>query len=121
MVRAAVFSVALLAASTTSAVAPPVVAFVWPQRIVSSGDDLRWIVRVERRAEHRSLTVAAFDDAGLVRSSSVQLDGADAPRTHWVDWKTGLPGGEYTVMAVVFGQTGELARASVTLIVVSRL
>lgn len=55
-------------------------------------------VTVPRQKRNRWLTVAAVipmsPEAMPVRSTLVQLEGEDAPRTHWIDWnRPGLPEG----------------------------
>jgi hypothetical protein len=52
------------------------------------------------------------DSEDFYRSSDIQLDGANAARNHSMDW-SGLPPGDYQVVATVFGANGERKRESV--------
>jgi hypothetical protein len=62
-------------------------------------------VTVERDADNRELEVAA-ESANFFRSSLISLDGERAPRTNQIAWKD-LPGGEYAVVAVLYGKDGQ--------------
>lgn len=68
---------------------------------------------------HRSMEIVAESD-DYYRSSVVQLDGDQAPRTTQVLFRN-LPGGEYTVSVTVRGARGEaLVRSERTARIVSR-
>ena len=71
--------------------------------------NLRVRVTVEPHAQNRRLAVVA-DSADFYRSSEVQLDGEQAPKTISIEF-TGVPGGSYQVSSVVLDQSGRL-RAS---------
>lgn len=71
--------------------------------------NLRVRVRLEPHAQNRRLAVIA-DSADFYRSSEVQLDGEQAPKTISIEFK-GVPGGSYQVSSVVLDQSGRL-RAS---------
>lgn len=96
------------------------VSIIRPTRFLYDDQSSRWWVRVEPHDEHRWLVLAAMDEGGPVRSSREQLDGANAPRTRWIDWRSGLPAGDYRVVAIVYSQSKEVARASVPLTVLAR-
>ena len=71
--------------------------------------NLRVRVRLEPDAQNRRLAVVA-DSADFYRSSEVQLDGDQAPKTITIEFR-GVPGGSYHVSSVVLDQSGHL-RAS---------
>jgi hypothetical protein len=64
-------------------------------------------ITVERDADNRELEVAA-ESADFYRSSMINLDGDRAPRTNRVTWKD-LPGGDYRIVAVLYGADGHRA------------
>jgi hypothetical protein len=64
-------------------------------------------ITVERDADNRQLEVAA-DSANFFRSSLIALDGDRAPRTNQITWRD-MPGGEYAVIAVLYGTDGQRA------------
>jgi hypothetical protein len=61
--------------------------------------------RVEANARNRSIEIIAESD-DFYRSSEIPLDGDKAPRTTQVEFR-GLPGGVYTVVAVLRGARAE--------------
>ena len=66
--------------------------------------------RVAPDSGNRLLRVV-IDSGSYLRSSDIELAGADAAPTYSFSWKA-LPSGEYVADAVVFGSTGERAHAS---------
>jgi hypothetical protein len=66
-------------------------------------------VRLEPNDHNRRLAVIA-DSANFYRSSEVQLDGEQAPKTITIEFR-GVPGGSYQVSSVVLDQSGRM-RAS---------
>jgi hypothetical protein len=70
---------------------------------------LRVRVRLEPNDQNRRLAVIA-DSADFYRSSEVQLDGEQAPRTITIEF-SGVPGGSYQIFGVVLDQSGR-TRAS---------
>jgi hypothetical protein len=66
----------------------------------------RATARVERDGENRSLTLSA-ESRDYYRSSTVQLDGADAARSHFMVFE-GLPSGRYLIRAQVERADGRL-------------
>jgi hypothetical protein len=73
-------------------------------RFVSAPGYLRSLIRVTPNAENRLLRVE-IDSAGYYRSSDIQLDGASAPTSHFMDWKE-VPAGKYDLIVTVIGQGG---------------
>ena len=73
-------------------------------RFVSAPGYLRSLIRVAPNAENRLLRVE-IDSAGYSRSSDIQLDGASAPTSHFMDWKE-VPAGKYDLIVTVIGQGG---------------
>ena len=65
---------------------------------------LRSLIRVAPNAENRSMRVE-IDSAGYYRSSEIQLDGASAPMSHFMDWKE-VPAGKYELTVTVMGVSG---------------
>jgi hypothetical protein len=70
-------------------------------RFVSAPGYLRSLIRVSPNAKNRVLRVE-IDSAGYYRSSDIQLDGASAPMSHFVDWKE-VPAGKYDLRVSVLG------------------
>ena len=66
-------------------------------------------VSLEPNDQNRRVTVIA-DSADFYRSSEVQLDGEQAPKTTTIEFR-GVPGGSYQVYSVVQDQSGH-TRAS---------
>jgi len=65
---------------------------------------------VESNRENRAIEVIA-DSPDYFRSSTIGLDGASAPRTTQIEFRS-LPGGTYSVRATLYGPSGqELAAA----------
>lgn len=69
---------------------------------------VRALVQVLRHPDNRLLRIA-IDSGGYYRSSDIQLDGADAPRSHFFVWKS-LPPGNYCLEAIVYGPSAPRAR-----------
>jgi hypothetical protein len=65
---------------------------------------LRVRVRLEPHDQNRRLAVIA-DSADFYRSSEVQLDGEQAPKTITVEFR-GVPSGSYQVSSAVLDQSG---------------
>lgn len=74
-------------------------------RFVSAPGYLRSLVRVAPNAANRVLRVE-IDSAGYYRSSDIQLDGASAPMSHFMDWKE-VPAGRYDLTVSVLGPGGD--------------
>jgi hypothetical protein len=47
-----------------------------------------------------------IDSAGYYRSSDIQLEGASAPMSHFLDWKE-VPAGKYDLTVSVLGAGGD--------------
>ena len=65
---------------------------------------VRSLVRVSPHPDNRLLRVT-LDSADYYRSSDIELDGADAARSHFLNW-TSLPAGHYDIVATLFGPDG---------------
>ena len=74
-------------------------------RFVSAPGYLRSLIRVAPNADNRVLRVE-IDSAGYYRSSDIQLEGASAPMSHFVDWKA-VPAGKYDLIVSVLGPSGD--------------
>ena len=70
-------------------------------RFVSAPGYLRSLIRVSPNEKNRVLRVE-IDSAGYYRSSDIQLEGASAPMSHFVDWKE-VPAGKYDLRVSVLG------------------
>ena len=70
--------------------------------------NLRVRVRIEPNILNRKLAVIA-DSGDFYRSSEIQLDGDEAPKTITLEFR-GVPGGSYEVTSVVLDQIGSRAR-----------
>ena len=74
---------------------------------------------VERHADNRGLQVR-IESGEYSRSSFVQLDGLDAPRTTTIDYPE-IPGGSYEIRTTVLGPGGKTrASASEEITIMSR-
>jgi hypothetical protein len=76
-------------------------------RFVSAPGYLRSLVRIAPNADNRVLRVE-IDSAGYYRSSDIELDGASAPMSHFMDWKA-VPAGKYDLIVTVLGPSGPRA------------
>jgi hypothetical protein len=74
-------------------------------RFVSAPGYLRSLIRVAPNAANRVLRVE-IDSAGYYRSSDIQLEGASAPMSHFLDWKE-VPAGKYDLTVSVLGAGGD--------------
>ena len=74
-------------------------------RFVSAPGYLRSLIRVAPNADNRLLRVE-IDSAGYYRSSDIQLEGASAPTSHFMDWKA-VPEGKYDLIVSVMGPAGD--------------
>jgi uncharacterized protein (DUF58 family) len=72
---------------------------------------LRVRVRLEPHDQNRRLSVIA-DSADFYRSSEVQLDGEQSPKTITVEFR-GVPGGSYQVSSVVLDQSGRMRASAI--------
>lgn len=66
--------------------------------------DMQALVQVAPHPENRRLRVA-IESGGFVRTSEIQLDGTESPKSHVVSWRS-VPPGRYVFSAIVFGPTG---------------
>lgn len=55
-------------------------------------------------------------DGGVLQSSTIQLDGENAPRIFTLNYPN-LPAGEYTISAVLYNSTTEVSRHQTTVII----
>jgi len=88
-------------------------------RVLPVAADLSVVVRIEPDDQNRDLTVL-IDSGEYMRSSSDQLEGADAARTHQF-WFKHLPPGEYELVARLEGSTGTREVERSNFVVGSRL
>lgn len=108
--RLRIFTAALLLWLGTSLNAnEPVSMAVSPLQSFAPAD-LTIRLRVEPDAANRTLEVVA-ESGEYYRSSSIQLDGSDAPRTISIEFRD-VPGGNYDVRGTLISSAGK-ARAAV--------
>jgi len=74
------------------------------------------LIRVVPHPDNRLLRVT-IDSADFYRSSDIELDGADAARSHFFNW-TSLPAGHYDIVVTVFGSEGQRGQSKEVLEVV---
>ena len=77
------------------------------------------IARIERDAANRLLQVSA-DSGEFFRSSTINLEGADAPSVTEIALKN-LPKGEYTISVVLVDNLGRKSMAQRSVLVVSTM
>jgi hypothetical protein len=76
--------------------------------------------RIEPNADNRRLTIVA-DGAEFYRSSEVQLEGEQAPKTIEMSFSS-MPGGDYEVSAILtdsLGRQRAIARRATTILAMS--
>lgn len=73
-------------------------------RFVAAPGFLRSLIRVAPNADNRLMRVE-IDSDSYYRSSEIQLDGASAPMSHFMDWKQ-VPAGKYDLIVTVIGPSG---------------
>jgi hypothetical protein len=111
--RAILCGVALTASSLTAGAGEKITMKASPE---ISFAPAHLVVRtvVEPDSDNRALEII-IDSADFYRSSLIQLEGDQAPRTSVVEFRS-VPGGSYQISARLLGQGGE-SRASVRRIV----
>ena len=77
------------------------------------------ITQIERDPANRSLQITA-ESAEFYRSSTINLEGEQAPRVTEVSFKS-LPSGDYRISAVLIDNQGHRTVAQGTVLVVSTL
>jgi hypothetical protein len=82
---------------------PRLEVHVTPLVVLRTSDAQGWVT-VPRDRENRLLRVI-LESESYFSSSDIQLDGADAARTHPLYWK-GLPPGRYRVTVELYGPAG---------------
>ena len=108
MVKRAVF-LCFLAAALPSSAGEPLAMRVSP-KIALEPALLTVQTTVEANSDNRALEIVA-ESADFYRSSSIQLDGANAPRLNVFEFKN-LPNGTYEVTSVLVGSSGQRAVVS---------
>ena len=84
-------------------------------RLTSAPATIRCQVSIDPRPEHRAAHLEASSD-DFYRSSAWQLEGENAPRTFWVEWR--LPAGDYQVIASVADANRVLATVRQSVLVI---
>lgn len=112
VVLSAVFAAGPLAERVEEA---PLTIDVTPSVIMSPGT-VRLVAMVARHPENVRVELAA-DSGSYFRSSTIELDGAEAPRTHVMLFKR-LPAGDYKVSALLTRSDGSEILHEVDLMVI---
>jgi hypothetical protein len=99
----------LLAIGQASEADQPLILGVSPNVAPAPGY-VRVSARIEPSDQNRALEITAISEE-FTRSSTIQLDGARAPRVEVIDYGN-LPAGVYEVSAVLVGSGGRRATAS---------
>lgn len=86
---------------------------VYP-RVCGAPCTLRVTIRVDPQPDNRHLVVTVVGDR-YESGSVIDLEGADAPRTHVLPLYRELPSGQYEVVVVLQTSTRTVARATQTL------
>ncbi len=81
-------------------------------RFVTAPGYLVSVIRVNPSADNRVLRVA-IDSDGYYRSSEIQLEGASAPLSHFINWKQ-VPAGDYELTATLIGAAGPRAERQIS-------
>jgi hypothetical protein len=97
----------ILGIYTAHLLAAPPVATITVEHgpMLPSGATARLRVAIDPRAENRGVWVA-IEASGYAAAHYEDLNGANAPRTRWVEFKD-LPDGSYTAWVRVIRQHGE--------------
>jgi hypothetical protein len=97
------------ASQAASASRKPVedLALLLTRRLVTAPGYLRSVIRVAPSDDNRTLRVT-IDSEDYFRASEIQLDGASAPMSHFIDWKQ-MPAGTYELTATLIGPGGTRA------------
>jgi hypothetical protein len=114
---AAVTTIGMLAASGSSGASEKLTLRVTPN-VSSAPSTVVVKATIARNADNRWLHIEA-ESGAFYRSSEVQLDGDKAPVITEIRLNN-LPGGEYTVMAVLRNNLGEETVVRRTALVLSR-
>lgn len=85
---------------------------VTPKVCLAPCQYVRVVATVERKASNRWLVIQVDGDE-MFRSSTVQVNGDDAPKTFRLELAH-VPAGEYEVLAVLFDSTHEVERKRIT-------
>ena len=91
-------------AKTTVARAEPTLQLRLTKKYTFSPGYVRGLIRVSPHPDNRLLRVT-LDSPDFYRSSDIELDGADAATSHFLDWAS-LPAGHYDIVVTVFGPDG---------------
>ncbi len=75
-------------------------------RVAFGPVDVTTLVQVEPHAENRRLRVV-LDSGEYYFSTDIQLDGAEAPKSHFVSWRAVRPG-RYVLTAAVYHASGKV-------------
>ena len=100
----ALYGLLLMVTGTSLAASDPLTIKTSPQ-VAFAPAQISVRATVERDDKNRALEVV-IDSEDFYRSSLVQLDGDQAPRTSVIEFQS-VPEGQYVVQATVFDQAGK--------------
>lgn len=98
--------------------AKPTVSFISRSYVLSAPATLRFGVRVEPDEDFRWVNVELDGGDDFYRSSEAQLNGLNGPVVTWIEW-TGIPAGDYMLVARVATSSGAVAATASRPILVS--
>jgi len=78
-------------------------------RVAFGPVDVKLLVQVEPHPENRRLHLV-LDSEALYRSSETELEGVEAPKSHFVSWRA-VPPGDYLLTATVYRTGGKMFRS----------
>lgn len=114
----AIITIVLVAAVSRTGASEKLILRVTPN-VSNAPSTVTVRATVAKDAGNRWLHIEA-DSGAFFRSSDIELDGESAPPVTEISLKN-LPGGEYTVMAVLRNNVGEETTVRRTALVLSRL
>ncbi|MGH9202989.1 MAG: hypothetical protein ACRD2A_17325 [Vicinamibacterales bacterium] len=101
---------------TTTVNAEPALQLRLTRKYAFSPAYVQSIVRVSPHPDNRLLRIT-LDSPNFYRSSDIELEGADAARSHFFSWKS-LPAGRYDIVVTIFGPEGPRGQSSEVLEVI---
>ncbi len=89
---------------TAASPAEPTLQLRLTKKYTFSPGYVQSVIRVSPHPDNRLLRVT-LDSADYYRSSDIELDGAEAATSHFLNWAS-LPAGHYDIVVTLFGPQG---------------